>query len=102
MSEQDNNQFSSQLRERLATIEKRDWELWTLALVALGLMTLGLVMVLVPAFYTEDRSIHLSATVTPEMLLGILFIVGLFLIYLVRKQLQLRLTRLRSISETWN
>jgi diguanylate cyclase (GGDEF)-like protein len=95
-------QFSSQLRERLATIERRDWELWTLALVALATMTVGLVMVLVPAFFTEDRSIHLSATVTPEMLVGIIFVMGMFLIYLVKKQLQLRTTRLQSINETWN
>jgi len=95
-------QFSSQLRERLATIERRDWELWTLALVALGTMTVGLVMILVPAFFTEDRSIRLSATVTPEVLLAIICMVGMFLIYLVKKQLQLRTTRLRSINETWN
>lgn len=103
MSEQEQStQFSSQLRERLATIERRDWELWALALGSLAIMTVGLVLVLIPAFYSEDRSIHISATLTPGMLLAVIFFVGLFLIYLIRKQLQLRATRLRSISETWN
>jgi diguanylate cyclase (GGDEF)-like protein len=94
--------FSSQLRERLATIERRDWELWSLALISLGIMTLGLVLVLIPAFFSEDRSIHISATITPEMLVGTIFMIGLFLVYLVKKQLQLRATRLHSINETWN
>lgn len=103
MSEKDQaKQFSSQLRERLATIERRDWELWTLALGALALMTIGLVLVLVPAFLTPDRSIRINATITMEMLVGIIFLIGLFLIYLIKKQLQLRATRLQSISETWN
>lgn len=95
-------QFSSQLRERLATIERRDWELWSLALVALGIMTFGLVLVLVPALSSEDRSIHVSATITREMLVGIILLMGMFLVYLVKKQLQIRAARLQSITETWN
>lgn len=95
-------QFSSQLRERLATIERRDWELWSLALGALAVMTLGLVLVLVPALQSPDKTIVISATITPGMLVGVIFLVGLLLVYLIRKQLQLRTTRLKSINETWN
>lgn len=103
MSDQNkSSQFSSQLRERLATIERRDWELWSLALGALAMMTLGLVLVLVPAFQSQDRAIVISATITPEMLIGVIFLIGLLLVYLIKKQLQLRATRLRSINETWN
>ena len=100
--QEESTQFSSQLRERLSTIERRDWELWILAFVAIGIMTLGLILVLVPAFYSDDRSIHFSATLTPGMLLSIIFIVGLLLVYLVNKQLQLRAIRIQSINETWN
>ena len=65
-------------------------------------MTVGLVLVLVPAFLSADRTIHIGATLTPGMLLSVVFFFGLLLVYLVRKQIQLRATRLRSINETWN
>jgi diguanylate cyclase (GGDEF)-like protein len=94
--------FSTSVRAHLASVERRDWELWTLALGTIAFTTVGLVLVLVPAFFSEDHVIRLSATVTPEMLLAVVATIGLLLVYLVHKQIQLRAARIQSINDTWN
>lgn len=103
MAEQEKpQQFSSQIRERLATVERRDWELWALALGALVIMSLGLFLVLLPGVFSGERTIQISATLTPGLLVGFMFLVGLLLAYLIDKQLKLRSTRIQSIMESWN
>ena len=43
--------FSSQLRDRLAGVERRDWELWVLALATVLILAAGFFFVLVPAVF---------------------------------------------------
>ena len=94
--------FSYQLRERLASVERRDWELWILALVTVAILAAGLFFVLLPAVFMGQRTIQLRADLSPQLMLGLVLLVLLLIAYLVHKQMQLRALRLRSIVEAWN
>jgi diguanylate cyclase (GGDEF)-like protein len=94
--------FSYQLRERLASVERRDWELWVLALVTVAILAAGLFFVLLPAVFMGQRTIEIRANVSPQLMLGLVLLVLLLIAYLVHKQMQLRALRLRSIVEAWN
>ena len=50
MQEKQSQTFSKQLRERMAALEKRDWELWILALLMLAVLAAGFLLVLLPSF----------------------------------------------------
>jgi hypothetical protein len=102
MAQERGKPFSSQLRERLAGIERRDWELWVLALVTVAILAAGLFFVLLPAVFLGQRSIQIRANLSPQLMLGLVLLVLLLIAYLVHKQMQLRALRLRSIVEAWN
>jgi len=94
--------FSYQLRERLSVVERRDWELWILALVTVAILASGLFFVLLPAVFMGQQTIQIRANLSPQLMLGMILLVLLLIGYLVHKQIQLRALRLRSIVEAWN
>lgn len=98
----ENQTFSQQLRERLAQVEKRDWELWVLAMAVLGVLAGGFFFVLVPAVFLGQQTLYLRATISPQLLFGLLIMVLALIIYLVEKHLQLRRLRFKSFVEAWN
>lgn len=102
MVQEKSKTFSYQLRERLAVVERRDWELWILALVTVAILAAGLFFILLPAVFMGQETIQLKANLSPQLMLGLILLVLLLIGYLVHKQIQLRATRLRSIVEAWN
>ena len=94
--------FSYQLRERLAVVERRDWELWVLALITVAILAAGLFFVLLPAMFMGQESIQIKANVSVQLVLALILLVLLLIAYLVHKQMQLRAARMRSIVEAWN
>lgn len=102
MIEEKSKPFSHQLRDRLAVVERRDWELWVLALVTVAVLAAGLFFVLVPAVFMGQSTFQLRASLSPPLMLCFVLLIVLLIAYLVHKQIQLRATRLRSILETWN
>jgi diguanylate cyclase (GGDEF)-like protein len=102
MAVEKSRSFALQLRERLAGIERRDWELWVLALVTVAILASGLFFVLLPAVFMGQETIEIRANLSPQLMLGMVLLVLLLIGYLVHKQIQLRAMRLRSIVEAWN
>ncbi|MBI3894772.1 MAG: GGDEF domain-containing protein [Acidobacteria bacterium] len=100
--EPDAKSFSQQLRQRMAVVEKRDWELWVLALTMVAVLAIGLFIVLAPSVFMGQDIIRVQARLSPQLLLGMLVLIMLLLAYLVHKQLQLRALRFQSIQEAWN
>ena len=94
--------FSAQLRERLAAVERRDWELWGLALATVVILAGGLFFLLLPTLFTGEGTIQIRVNLSAPLLLGLVLLVLLLVAYLVHKQIQLRGARLRSIVEAWN
>ena len=102
MQEKQSQTFSKQLRERMAALEKKDWELWILALLMLAVLAIGFLLVLLPSFFLEDGAIQINARISPQLLLGLLVLVMMFIAYLVHKHFQVRAMRVQSINEAWN
>ena len=102
MPQEKSKPFSYQLRERLSVVERRDWELWILALVTVAILAAGLFFVLLPAVFMGQETFRIKANLSPQLMLGMILLVLLLIAYLVHKQIQLRAMRLRSIVEAWN
>ena len=98
----ENQTFSHSLRERLAQIEKKDWELWILAVTMLGILAGGFFFILVPAVFYDQQTLYLRANISPQLMFGLLVMVLGLIIYLVQKQMQLRKLRFQSFTEAWS
>lgn len=94
--------FSHQLRRQLSAVEKRDWELWILVLVTVGILAGGLFFIIFPAVFLDQRTLHIEANLSPQLLLGLLVLVLMFIIYLIHKHVQIRALRFKSMTEAWN
>jgi diguanylate cyclase len=100
--EQDSQAFSRLLQERIAAVERRDWELWVMAVAMLGVLVSGFVFVIWPAFSSDQEVIYVRASISRELAVGLLVLVFLFGMYLINKQMQIRKQRVGSIMEAWN
>ncbi len=94
--------FSSQLQERMASIEKRDWELWVLALTMVAILAVGYFIVVFPAVFMEQRNFFVQAKISTPLVVGQLVLILLFLIYVGHKQFHIRTLRAQSIIEALN
>ena len=91
--------FSQQLQEQLSNIEKRDWELWVLALAMVAILMVGYFLVILPAVFLGQHTFFLQTNVSSSLLVGQMVLVLLFLAYLVHKHIQVRGLRSQSITE---
>ena len=101
MQQQQSRTFSRQLRERMAAIEKQDWQLWILALLMVAVLAAGFFFVLLPSVFLGQRSIEINASISPQLLLGMLVLVMMFIAYLIHKHFQVRALRMQSLSDAW-
>ena len=83
-------------------IEKRDWELWVLALAMVAILAIGYFVVIFPAVFMNQRTIFIQAQISSQLLLGQLILVLLFVFYLVHKHMQIRTLRAESMMESVN
>ncbi|MBI3896093.1 MAG: GGDEF domain-containing protein [Acidobacteria bacterium] len=96
------NNFTHQLRGRLAGIERRDWELWALALGAVAILAAGFFFFLLPSFLEGQKNIHIEADLSPALAGGLLVLLVLLVGYLAQKQVHIRGLRHSSILEAVN
>ncbi|OFV95300.1 MAG: hypothetical protein A3H94_05685 [Acidobacteria bacterium RIFCSPLOWO2_02_FULL_60_20] len=99
---QDPQTFSNILQEKIAAVEKRDWELWIIALTVLGILVAGFLFVIWPAIVLGQEVIYIQARISSQLAVGLFIVVVLLGIYLVSKQMQIRKQRLGSIMDAWN
>src|SRR5690349_16360456 len=90
------------LKQRIFAIEKKDRELWLLALCSLGILAAGLFFVLVPALLMGQESFYVSAELTPQLLVGLLVLVSLLISLLAQRRVQMRRLRLTAVVEEWD
>ena len=101
MAEQTDS-FRNHLQNQLARIEKRDWELSMLAMGMLAVLAVGYFLVIFPTVFLGQRGFYIQAQMSAPLLIGQLALVLLFLIYLVRKHIQVRSARAESIVSAIN
>lgn len=102
MQQKESQTFSKQLRERMAVLERKDWELWILALLMLAILAVGFLLILLPAYFFEDGVIQINAQISPQLMIGFLVLVMMFIAYLIHKHFQVRAMRVQSITDAWN
>lgn len=100
--QQQSQTFSRQLRERMVALEKKDWELWILALLMLGVVAFGFFLILLPSVFFGQGEIQINARISPQLLLGFLVLILMFIAYLIRKHFQVRSMRMQSLTDAWN
>src|SRR4051794_22864876 len=86
--------FSHQLQERMSKIERRDWELWTMALTMVGILAVGYFFVIFPSIFMGAHTFYIQANLSSPLVVGQLALVSIFLVYIAHKHLEIR--RLRS------
>jgi diguanylate cyclase (GGDEF)-like protein len=96
---QSQNAFSA-LTQQLASIERRDWELWIIVSLAGFLVSIGLLALIIPAAFLKQEDIHFQITVSRQLVVGLFVLLGLLNGYLATRRLDLRRARQRLISST--
>jgi len=86
----------------MASLERKDWELWILALLMLAVVAGGFFLVLLPSVFLNQGAIQINARISPQLLLGFLVLTMMFIAYLIHKHFQVRSMRLQSLTDAWN
>lgn len=86
----------------MAALERKDWELWILALLMLAVLAIGFLLILLPSFFFEDDLIQINAQISVQLVVGFLVLVMMFIAYLIHKHFQIRAMRVQSITDAWN
>ena len=87
----------------MAALERKDWELWILALLMVAVLAAGFLLTLLPSFFFEDGGIiQINAEISPQLLVGFLVLVMMFIAYLANKHFRVRSMRVQSITDAWN
>jgi diguanylate cyclase (GGDEF)-like protein len=94
--------FSNQFQRRVSTIERRDWELWATTLAIVAILSVGYFWVMFPAVFMKQHTLSFQASMSPQLIIGQLTLVLLFLIYVIQKHIQVRRLRAQSLSEALN
>ncbi len=90
----------SAVTQQLASLERRDWELWIIVSLAGVLVSAGLLALIVPAAFLKQEDIYFQITVSRQLVIGLFVLLGLLNGYLATRRLDLRKARQRLISST--
>jgi diguanylate cyclase (GGDEF)-like protein len=98
--EGDSQSLLGRVSRELARVEKRDWELWSIALITGMVVATGLLVVIFPGAFMRSGDLHFEVSFPRELFLGLAALLVLFNTYLISKRLQLRKIREELISTT--
>ena len=94
--------FSHHIQERMSAIERRDWELWIMALAMVGILAIGYFFVIFPSVFLGDHTLYVQAKLSSPLAVGQLALVLLFLVYIAHKHLEVRRVRAQSVIDALN
>jgi diguanylate cyclase (GGDEF)-like protein len=98
--EQQSQDVFSTVTQQLASLERRDWELWIIVSLTGVLVSVGLLALIIPAAFLKQEEIHFQITVSRQLVVGLFVLLALLNSYLVTRRLDLRRTRQKLISTT--
>jgi diguanylate cyclase (GGDEF)-like protein len=85
---------------QLHSLEKRDWELWTIVSLTGVLSSLGIFAFALPGVFLKSENVRFEITVSRPLAIGLVVLVALLNTYLVGKRLEVRRLREEIISTT--
>lgn len=100
MLEDQGRSILASVSRNLAKMEKRDWELWGIALGTGIVVSTGLLALAFPSAFFRRDTLHVEISVPKEIFLGLVALLVLLNTYVISKRLELRRVRQRLISTT--
>ncbi len=92
-SEGQSESVLARVSRQLASLEKRDWELWLVVTGTGILVAAGLIAVLFPAAILKEGNVHMEINVSRELFIGLVALLVLFNTYIIGRRMDLRRTR---------
>ena len=86
--------------QQLYSLEKRDWELWTIVSITGILVSLVILVIALPSAFLKNNNVHFEITISRPLAVGLVVLVALLNTYLVGRRLEVRRLREKIISET--
>ncbi len=90
----------ARVTQQLSRLEKRDSELWVIVSLTGILFAAAVLVVLLPAAFLKDETIHLEITVSRQLAIGLLVMLALANTYLITRRIEVRRLREKLISTT--
>lgn len=84
--------------QQLYSLEKRDWELWTIVSLTGVLVSLGIFATALPTAFLKNETVHFELSVSRSLAVGLVVLIALLNTYLVGKRLEVRRLREEIIS----
>ena len=89
----------ARVSQQLSRLEKRDWELWAIVSVTGIMVSVGFLVILIPAAFNGD-TIHFEIMMSRPLAIGLFVLLGVLNTYLVTKRFEVRRLREQLISST--
>lgn len=96
---QHNQSTLARVSQQLSRLEKRDWEQWVIVSITGIMVSVGLLVLIIPAAFTGD-TIDLHINISRPLAIGLFVLLALLNTYLVTKRFEVRRLREQLISST--
>jgi diguanylate cyclase (GGDEF)-like protein len=90
--------FSRELHDKLAAIDRRDWQLWVVMLIILAILSVGLLLVFYPAVFLGQTAFTIETHIPAEGALGILLLVLGSIVYFIWREIGVKKIRQYSMN----
>ena len=87
------------LLSELSRLESRGWEMWVLIAFAGAVLVLGALSLLIPERIWDSNALTVSFTLPPQVLFVFMILVVILALALVRREMELRKTRMVNVSQ---
>src|ERR1043166_1022806 len=90
---------AEEIQQQIQHISGRDWQLWSIGILIMLVVTAGLAALILPNMVWSQRVMHIELSYLPQLFFGLISLILLFNIYLLTQKLTLNATRRALISE---
>jgi diguanylate cyclase (GGDEF)-like protein len=90
---------ADEIQQQIQQLSGRDFQLWSIGILVILVLTSGLLALLVPNLVWTQRVVHVEHSYLPQLFFGLISLILLFNIYLLSQKKTLNNTRLALIRE---
>src|SRR6195256_870713 len=90
---------ADEIQQQIQQLSGRDFQLWSIGILVILVLTSGLLALLVPNLVWTQRVMHVEHSYLPQLFFGLISLILLFNIYLLAQKRNLNTTRLALIRE---
>ncbi len=90
---------ADEIQNQIHQLSGRDWQLWSIGLLMIVVLTTGLLSLVLPNLVWSQRVIHIEQAYLPQLFFGLISLILLFNLYLVMQRRALNSTRHALINE---